>query len=147
MKEEELAKRLAEITELLEAGEPLDEKGAAEMQDLADALKKIRKVTRANPAPSRAFANRLRQKVLSELRMPQPTVSQQMKEVIARLIKDAEFRNSFFTSPEAVLNRAGFQLSPAEIAALKSMEPEDLNEWFSDLDDRISKSGLSGGWD
>jgi RNA polymerase sigma factor (sigma-70 family) len=39
--------------------------------------------------------------------------------------------------------RAGIQLSSAEMAALKRMEPDDLKEWMADLDERISKSGLT----
>ena len=71
------------------------------------------------------------------------TISEGLREVINHLLRDNDFRRSFLASPEATLQRAGIQLSSAEMAALKRMEPDDLKEWMADLDERISKFGLS----
>jgi hypothetical protein len=92
--------------------------------------------------PSPEFATRLREQALATLPAPQAVISERLREVINRLLRDDDFRQGFLISPETALQRAGIQLSSAEMAALKKMEPDDLKEWMADLDERISKSGL-----
>ena len=135
--EQALAGELADLTDRLFAGEEVD---ADKLGDLAEAVQRLQAASQATPDP--AFAVRLRNLAMAALPKKKETLSERLQEVINRLIGDEEFRTSFFASPEATLQRAGFQLSPAEIAALKEMEPENLEEWLTDLDERISKSGL-----
>ncbi len=140
--EQTLADTLANLTDRIFEGEQIDasELGLEDMQELAKTVQKLQAASQATPDPN--FAIRLRNLSMAALPKKKETVSERLQEVIARLIGDEDFRNNFFASPEATLQRAGFQLSPAEIAALKEMEPENLEEWLTDLDERISKSGL-----
>lgn len=140
--EEKLAEELALVTDQLMAGEKsLDDIDDDALREMAATVHKIQK-TIGTPKPSQTFASRLKKQVLSELPDSKAGISEMMQNVIARLLGDEEFRNSFFSAPEATIQRAGFQLSSVEMAALKEMEPEDMGEWFTDLDERISKSGL-----
>jgi hypothetical protein len=134
------AERFAELTDRLLAGEAID---PAEVGDLAPLLKTMSKLNaNAQAEPSPGLATRIRNLAMADLPGPKATISERLQEVIKRLIGDEDFRTNFFTAPESTLQQAGFQLTPAEIAALKEMEPENLENWMSDLDERISKSGL-----
>ena len=136
-----LAEKLAEITDHLVAGEPVGPVEEGEMAALVETVAKLRTaIVTAQPSPE--FAARLREQVLAALPASQVTVSERWREVIGRFLEDEDFRRGFLASPEAALQRAGIQLSSAEMAALKKMEPDDLKEWMADLDERISKSGL-----
>lgn len=138
--EQTLANELAELTDRIFEGEQIEVENLGDLKDLAKTVQKMQTVSQAEP--DQAFAIRLRNLSMAALPKKKETVSERLQEVISRLIGDDEFRTNFFASPEATLQRAGFQLSPAEIAALKEMEPENLEEWLTDLDERISKSGL-----
>ncbi len=138
--EQALAGKLADLTDRLFEGEEVNVEKLDQLGDLAETVQRLHAASQATPDP--AFAIRLRNLAMAALPKKKETLSERLQEVINRLIGDEEFRTSFFASPEATLQRAGFQLSPAEIAALKEMEPENLEEWLTDLDERISKSGL-----
>lgn len=138
--EQSLANQLADLTDRIYEGEEINVENLGELGDLAKTVQKLQTASQAEPDPN--FAIRLRNLVTAALPKKKETVSDRLQEVISRLIGDEDFRTNFFASPETTLQRAGFQLSPAEIAALKEMEPENLEEWLTDLDERISKSGL-----
>ena len=140
--EKKLAEELAIITDKMLAGElSLDEIEDDTLREKAAMITKIQKIV-GIPKPSPSFASRLRKQVLNELPDSKAGVSEQLQRVIGRLLGDEEFRKNFFSSPETTIQRTGFQLSAVEMAALKEMEPEDMEEWFTDLDERISKSGF-----
>lgn len=136
---------LAAFTDRLTGGKRVKPVEDAALRELTDMVAKIHEVA-VDATPSVEFSARLRRQVFAELPepIPQPTFSERFKGVVARLLGEADFLESFFISPEKTLHRAGIQLSAVEIAALKEMEPENMGEWFSDLDERISKSGLGG---
>lgn len=136
-----LAEKLAEITDHLVVGEPEGPVEEGELAALVETVVRLRSVIATAP-PSAEFAARLREQALAALPTPQMAISERLREVINRLLRDQDFRQGFLASPEAALQRAGIQLSSAEMAALKKMEPDDLKEWMADLDERISKSGL-----
>ena len=137
-----LAEELAEITDHLLAGQPVGPVEKEELAALAETVVKLRAtITTAPPSPE--FTARLREQALAALPAPPKTISEGLRAVINHLLRDNDFRRSFLASPEAALQRAGIQLSSAEMAALKRMEPDDLKEWMADLDERISKFGLS----
>lgn len=136
----QLAEELAALTDRILAGEDLSLAEAGKLGAAAETIQRLKAAATAEPDP--AFAIRARNLAVAALPKPKETVSERLQAVISRLIGDEEFRRNFFAAPENTLQRAGFQLSPAEIAALKEMEPENLEEWLSDLDERISKSGL-----
>jgi len=138
--EQTLADKLADLTDHIFEGEQIDAADADQVSDLVKTVQKLQAASDAAPDP--AFATRLRNLAMAALPRKKESVSERLQEVISRLIGDEDFRTNFFASPETTLQRAGFQLSPAEIAALKEMEPENLEEWMTDIDERISKSGL-----
>jgi hypothetical protein len=134
------AERFAELTDRLLAGEQIDSAEAEKLAPLLEAVVNLKANAEAEPSPG--LATRIRNLAMAELPGPKATISERLQEVIKRLIGDEDFRTNFFAAPESTLQQAGFQLTPAEIAALKEMEPENLETWMSDLDERISKSGL-----
>jgi hypothetical protein len=136
-----LAEKLAEITDHLVADEPVGPVEEGELATLVETVAKLRAtITTAPPSPE--FAVRLREQALAALPAPPIAISERLREVINRLLRDEDFRRGFLISPETALRQAGLQLSSAEMAALKRMEPDDLKEWMADLDERVSKSGL-----
>jgi hypothetical protein len=134
------AERFAELTDRLLAGEQIDSTEAEKLAPLLETVASLKANAEAEPSPGLAI--RIRNLTMAELPGPKATISERLQEVIKRLIGDEDFRTNFFAAPESTLQQAGFQLTPAEIAALKEMEPENLENWMSDLDERISKSGL-----
>jgi hypothetical protein len=140
--ETRLAEELANATDRLVAGESA-EPLRGEAAGLVETAARLRAAVASEP-PSPAFAARLRERALSELPAARPTAGERLQDLVARLLGEEDFRRSFFAAPEATLQRAGIRLSAAEMAALRSMEPEDLEEWASDLDERVSKAGLTG---
>ncbi|MBI9043621.1 MAG: hypothetical protein JEZ06_04000 [Anaerolineaceae bacterium] len=140
-KNEELANMIDQIM----AGETV-QSDDEELMDIIETVKRVKNTVKPHN-PRAAFAAQLRQQVLSELPQPKPAFGERFQEVIAKLLGDEQFRSSFFSTPEKTLLQAGFQLSASEIAALKEMEPENMDEWFGDLDERISKSSFLSGLD
>lgn len=136
-----LAEKLAEMTEHLLAGELVESVQEGELKALVETVVKLRAAMVTAP-PSPEFAAHLREQVLAALPVPQLAISERLREVISRLLREEDFRQGFLASPETALQQAGIQLSSVEMAALKRMEPDDLKEWMADLDERISKSGL-----
>ena len=138
-----LAEELAKTTDRLVVGEPVGPV-EEELEGLVEMVAQLRTAVVSAP-PSPEFAALLRERAVAELPTPQATVSERLQEIIGRLLGEEGFRRDFFAAPEGALRRAGIQLSAAEMAALKGMEPDELKEWMADLDERISKSGLMGG--
>ena len=134
------AEQFAELTDRLLAGEQIDPAEAGKLAPLLQTVAKLDATAQTEPSPG--LATRIRNLAMAELSGPKATISDRIQEVIKRLIGDEDFRTNFFAAPESTLQQAGFQLTPAEIAALKEMEPENLENWMTDLDERISKSGL-----
>ncbi len=140
LSEAEAAEELAVLTDRILAGEDISPEELKDFGVEATTLQRLQAAANVEPDP--AFAIRTRNLALAALPRRKETVSERLQAVIHRLMGDETFRTDFFAAPESTLQQAGFQLSPAEIAALKEMEPENLEEWMSDLDERISKSGL-----
>jgi hypothetical protein len=134
-----LAEHLAEMTDSLLAGQPAGSPGEGGVPALAQTVARLRAALCAEP-PSPAFVSRLRDEALAAFPAQQAPISERLREVIRRLLGDEGFRRDFVVAPETTLQRAGIELSSAEMAALKRMEPDDLQEWAADLDERISKS-------
>jgi hypothetical protein len=138
----ELAEGLAEVTDSLVAGEAGAPPEDGELAGLAETVARLRAALGAAP-PSPIFAARLRDQALAAFSAPQAHVSEGFRAVIRRLLGEEGFRRDFFAAPETTLQRAGIQLTSAEVAAFKRMEAGDLQEWAADLEERISKSS---GW-
>ena len=70
--------------------------------------------------------------------MAQDAVSQ----IIGRAVTDAEFRKTLFSNPEQVLQ--GYELEDDEKEALKNLKQEDLEDFSTKLDSRITKRAWRG---
>jgi hypothetical protein len=72
------------------------------------------------------------------LLMSQDAVSQ----IIGRAVIDTEFRNLLFSNPDQALQ--GQDLTDDEIEALKNLRQEDLEDFSTKLDSRITKRAWRG---
>jgi hypothetical protein len=70
--------------------------------------------------------------------MSQDAVSQ----IIGRAVIDTEFRNLLFSNPDQALE--GHDLTDDELDALKNLRQEDLEDFSTKLDSRITKRAWRG---
>ncbi len=70
--------------------------------------------------------------------MSQDAVSQ----IIGRAVTDADFRETLFSNPEQALQ--GYDLTEDDKEALKNLKQEDLEEFSTKLDSRITKRAWRG---
>jgi hypothetical protein len=62
--------------------------------------------------------------------------------VIGKAVTDSKFREELFANPEQALS--GYELTEAEMAALKNVDAETLESFAGTLDERISKAFAIG---
>ncbi len=62
--------------------------------------------------------------------------------VIGKAVTDGKFREQLFADPDHALS--GYELTEAEIAALKNVDAETLESFAGTLDERISKAFAIG---
>jgi hypothetical protein len=60
-----------------------------------------------------------------------------VSQIIGRAVTDAEFRALLFSNPDQALQ--GYDVSDDEIEALKNLKQEDLEDFSTKLDSRITK--------
>ena len=65
-----------------------------------------------------------------------------VSQIIGRAVTDAEFRNLLFSDPDKALK--GYDLSADEIDALSTLKQEDLEDFSTKLDARITKRWWRG---
>lgn len=70
--------------------------------------------------------------------MSQDAVSQ----IIGRAVTDDEFRKLLFSNPEQALQ--GYDLTEDELEVLENLEQEDLEDFSTKLDSRITKRAWRG---
>jgi len=70
--------------------------------------------------------------------MSQDTISQ----IIGRAVTDADFRETLFSNPEQALE--DYNLTDDEREALKNLKQEDLEDFSTKLDSRITKRAWRG---
>ncbi len=69
--------------------------------------------------------------------------AEESRKVVSRAVMDEEFRNTLFSNPDKAL--AGYELTPEEVSALRSIPAETIDEFANNLDERISMSLLGFG--
>ncbi|MBC8492852.1 MAG: hypothetical protein H8D43_03625 [Chloroflexi bacterium] len=62
--------------------------------------------------------------------------------VLQNLIADDDFRKSFFEDPEAALAGAGLEVSEEDLAALKKIDQAAIDNFLSEVEERLSRTGL-----
>jgi hypothetical protein len=62
--------------------------------------------------------------------------------VIGKAVTDGKFRKQLFANPDQALS--GYELTDAEIAALRNVDAETLESFAGTLDERISKAFAIG---
>lgn len=65
--------------------------------------------------------------------------------LLGRLVTDPTLRRRFFNDPAAVLGELrdhGFELTPIELEALASTDPDAIRAFAETLDRRIRKAGF-----
>ncbi|PID84744.1 MAG: hypothetical protein CSA11_01165 [Chloroflexi bacterium] len=65
-----------------------------------------------------------------------------LKEIIARAIKDEEFRNLLFTNLDKAL--VGYQVSDEDRKMLEGLDADNFDEFAGGLGDRTTKGFLPG---
>ena len=63
-----------------------------------------------------------------------------IKEIIARSITDAEYKEMLFNDPDKALE--GYELSEGEASALKELENEHFDTTAGELEERVSRAGF-----
>ena len=71
--------------------------------------------------------------------------AEESRKVVSRAVMDEDFRNQLFSDPDKAL--VGYDLTPDEINALRSIPAETIDEFSNNLDERISMSLLYFGAD
>jgi hypothetical protein len=67
--------------------------------------------------------------------------TENVQNIIGRAIVEAEYRSLLFDNPEKALE--GYELTQDEAKSLKSLDRERFDEVASQVEERISKSGLA----
>ena len=65
-----------------------------------------------------------------------------VKEIIERAVKDEAFRKLLFTNPDEALK--GYKLTAEDQALLSNLNEDTFSEFAGELDDRTTKGWLPG---
>ena len=68
---------------------------------------------------------------------------QDTRKVVSRAVMDEEYRRTLFSDPDTAL--AGYDLTPDEVQALRSIPAETMDDFANHLEERISMSVISFG--
>ena len=64
-----------------------------------------------------------------------------VEQIIGKAVTDADYRELLFSEPDKALE--GYELTEEESTALKGIEREKLDEVVTEIEERISRAGLS----
>jgi hypothetical protein len=68
-----------------------------------------------------------------------------VEHALGKLLTDEGFREAFFADPERAAFRAGLELSPTELDALRRLSPRALADLCACLDGRLCRLYVPGG--
>ncbi|MBM3134233.1 MAG: hypothetical protein FJZ89_02890 [Chloroflexi bacterium] len=143
---------LVEYTDALLQGKPVSKdvepELAAEFRPLWETVEFLHGVLRPAPVPAE-LAQRLENRLAAEWRerqekpasIPQ-ALRQALEQLISRALSDEGFRARLIEDPEQAARGLGLTLTPYELAALRTMDTNQLASLIQDLDERISKTSL-----
>ncbi len=142
--EEKLETLLVDFTESL-AVEPsavgavyeeIAPSSAEEASSLLGAIQTISAVIRPKPLPE-GFADRICD--VAQERFQEQISSEKIQRIIGMAISREEFRRSFFQDIAAACRGIGLSLTPIEMAALRTIREDIVDEFANSLDERITK--------
>ena len=61
-----------------------------------------------------------------------------LRAVAGKAVADSEFRQKLMEDPEAAVKEAGIELTDEQMKALKEMDKEQLEQGFTELDERLT---------
>ena len=108
---------------------------------LEEKLEDLIRQTLTTSPPGQSFKNRLGEDLRRELEARKSGWIRAgvIDAVIGRALSDLKFRRDLLEDPAGATSRAGFLLSPAELAAFKDMSEEMVEAFSGALDQRINK--------
>jgi adenosine deaminase len=87
-----------------------------------------------------AAQERFQQQQQADIPQQQEAISmEKLHRIIGMAVTKEDFRKSLFVDVVAACHKAGFELTPGEIAALKSLKEDAVEEFANSLDERITK--------
>jgi len=148
----EMTDLLIEYTDALCEGKPIPEAIEPDLLDelrpLLETVKLLYGVLRKAPVPSE-FAQRLEDRLAAEWKTmsERPTriprvLRQAFEQLISRALSDEGFRAQLIEDPEKAARGMGLTLTPYELAALRTLDPNELASLIEELDERVSKAGI-----
>jgi hypothetical protein len=149
---ERVTELLIKYTDALCEGKPIPEAIEPalgdELKPLLETVKLLHSLLGKAPVPSE-FAHQLESRLAAEWKQTQekratiPQVLRQaFEQLIGRALSDEGFRIQLIEDPEKAALRMGLTLAPYELAALKTLDQNQLASLIDDLDERISKTGM-----
>ncbi len=145
--EEKLEELLADFAENLtdESSKPIESNSeeirslSAERDDFLPLLETARTIsTVVKPKqPSEELMARVSQAV--QERFQKQVSTEKIQRIIGMAVTDEDFRKGLFQDVVAACRSAGFSLTPKEIAALRSLKEDAVEEFAGSLDERITK--------
>ena len=140
--EEKLEKLLVEFTENLaekaDGAEEIDSLSTetGDASSLFDTVRTISSVIQPKQ-PSKEFSARLSQAMRD--RFQERMASEKIRRIIDKAVTDEAFQKSFFRDMASACRSIGLSLTPQEMAALRELKEDDVEEFANSLDERISK--------
>ncbi len=146
-KKKKLEKQLADFTESLTQGaawpRKLDSGGtnsppeeADEILSLFETIRTVSSVIQPKQ-PSEEFMARVSHAV--QERFQEQLSTEKIQRIIGMAVTKEDFRKSLFHDIVAACRSIGFNLTPSEIAALKNLREDAVEEFANSLDERITK--------
>jgi hypothetical protein len=149
---ERVTELLIEYTDALCEGKPvapaLEPDLADELTPLLETVELLHSVLRKAPVP-KEFAQQLEDRLVAEWKQTQEkprrvsqVLRQAFEQLVSRALSDEGFRAQLIEDPEKAALRMGLTLAPYELAALKTLDQNELASLIEDLDERVSKTGM-----
>ncbi|MFC1715782.1 Os1348 family NHLP clan protein [Candidatus Poribacteria bacterium] len=142
--EEKLEMLLVDFTENLAAEpratgavyEEITPSSAEEASSLMGTIQTISSVVKPKPLPE-GFAARICD--VAQERFQEQIPSEKIQQIIGMAVSREDFRRSFFQDIAAACRGIGLSLTPTEMAALRTLREDLVDDFANSLDERITK--------
>jgi len=129
-----------EVSELIESSSARQINSLSEeTDDVSSLFKTVRIISSViqPKQPSEEFIARVSH--AAQERLEEQISIEKLQRIIGMLVTDNDFRRGFFHDIVASCRNAGLNLTPREMAALRSLKEEAVKEFANSLDERITK--------